>query len=336
MKTIFFLGLVLLSNAFAECGKDVILSGYELNSLQKNKLIYLHKKNGIYVNSKNVDIENHLFYKAQIDYSSHEKSDIGEYNKKYIEYYSYDRLNKFLNSNRSLFEANNYTVKEIGQSLQGRSLYAIMPSSIDIHKKTIIMFGRHHGDEGTANWLIEGFLKSFFSQSIEFHDEFQLVLYPMINPDGAELMSRFNSKGRDLNRSWNENVSKSFDEIKIINKDLKPKVKSLKNIPIVLDMHGSFTEDFIFRVKKRKFGRNYYNLQQTFIDQLGSYDKWQNGLYKPTNGHPSMARIVLGKSYSLNTLTHETIRNIKKSKKRTLKDLFNQGVNILMTIKDLY
>ncbi len=36
---------------------------------------------------------------------------------------------------------------------------------MDLTKKTIVMFGRHHGDEGTANWIIEGFFKRFLGSA---------------------------------------------------------------------------------------------------------------------------------------------------------------------------
>ena len=103
-------------------------------------------------------------------------------------------------------------------------------------------------------------------------------------------------------------------------------------------MHGSFTEDFIYRVKKDYVSSGFFIHQQKFIDELSSYDKWQRGNFQLSNGHKKMARIVLINSYKFNALTHETPRDIKinNSRGRTKADLFKQGSAIFSSIIRLY
>ena len=159
----------------------------------------------------------------------------------------------------------------------------------------------------------------------------------MINPDGAEKRTRYNKNNRDLNRSWSFELSRTYDEVKIIHKDLKSYLNQTNNIIIALDMHGSFTEDFIYRVKQNYVSTDFFQHQQNFIDELSSFDQWQKGQYQLSNGHKKMARIVLISSYKLNTLTHETPRDIQlnNSSNRTKMSLLNQGSAILSSIVQL-
>ena len=109
-------------------------------------------------------------------------------------------------------------------------------------------------------------------------------------------------------------------------------------VVVALDMHGSFTQDFIYRVKKNYVSRDFYNLQQKFIDELGTMDPWQNGNFQLSNGDPRMARLVLVNHYNKNAMTHESIRNVKlrNSRGRTKQSLIEQGFAVFKTISHLY
>ncbi|OIQ15970.1 MAG: hypothetical protein BM556_16890 [Bacteriovorax sp. MedPE-SWde] len=257
------------------------------------------------------------------------------YNDRYLEYYSYEHMKDFMQSVSSDLTQLGYQSSIIGKSIEGRNIYSISPVDFDPKKKTILMFGRHHGDEGTANWIIEGFLKEFLSNQA-LSNEFQLVLYPMINPDGAQRKSRYNKNGHDLNRSWHKSFMNSKDEVRIIQKHLEGNFLKYNKPVVALDMHGSHTEDFLYRVSKTFSGQDFFDHQQEFINELSSFDKWQNGNFQVSNGHRNMARIQLVRDFGINGLTHETIRNISLRDDRSIDDLKNQGVGLSRVISNLY
>ena len=332
--------LLFVLHSFADCVDERKVLGSGLLDGSFNTSHYLVKnENGQFVTLDKRKINPLNIYTLQLSSSYlNEKADFNQYNKKYIEYYRYARIQEFLNLVENDLTKLDYKYEIIGKSLEGRNLYSVTPRNYDLNKKTILMFGRHHGDEGTANWIIEGFVNSFLKQPTSFHAKYQLVLIPMINPDGAEAQSRYNSKNRDLNRSWHKKVRRSKDEAKIVNQFIQPYLSNSKNIPIVLDMHGSFTLDFFFRVKRGFKGSDFFNHQQQFIDMLQTFDSFQDGNYKATNGDPGMARIVMVSSYDLNALTHETPRDIKlrNSRNRSKTTLFEQGEALLLSIQRLY
>lgn len=329
--------LILIQTALAECVHEKTLLGIELSTEAIEHNVYVETQDSIYKPLSSVKIDNKKYYKVQLLDRKPRLKSVGDYNKKYIEYYSYGRIQKYLSESSELIKAAGLETRVIGKSIRGRNLYAVTPVDL-VKKKTILMFGRHHGDEGTANWIIEGFFNEYLTNK-KFRDEYQLILYPMVNPDGTEAKTRYNANGRDLNRSWHKDPSGDRDEIKIIHGDLRKfMAKVNKDIFIALDMHGSFREDFIYRVKKNYVTREFYNIQQNFIDELGGIDPWQNGNFQLSNGDPAMARLVLINHYKKNAMTHESIRDIPKRNRdgRTKSTLMDQGLAVIKSIENLY
>lgn len=334
MKKILF-SLLLTININAVCVHEYNIQGYTLLSqlhTMNEKTAFYARPDGSFEEmgklNEVIPTKNYLIQENQ----SHIEKD---YNDRYVEYYQYQRVQLFLDEVKPKLEELDYKTEIIGKSLEGRNLYSISPINLDLNKKTVLMFARHHGDEGTANWIVEGFLKKALA-SQDFNRKFQIVLYPMVNPDGAESKRRYNKKGRDLNRSWDSNPSKSYDEIKIIQTHLNKILLSKMKPVIALDMHGSFTEDFIYRVSKSFSGKEFFNLQQEFISSLSERDLWQAGQYNISNGHKKMSRILLVRDFNINSLTHESIRDIPLSRNRTLDNLKDQGRAIVDTLIELY
>ncbi len=339
MKLFPLITLLITFNVQAICVHEKTVLGLNMTSLGEQYQVFVKQADESFSPLSNFTVNPVLNYTVQLLEKRYPLlGDFGSYNKKYIEYYEYGHLEKFLKNTNALFSKLGYETVVVGKSIEGRNLYSIRPTAkdFDLSKKTIVMFGRHHGDEGTANWIIEGFVADFLQANEAFHDEYQLILYPMVNPDGAMAQTRYNKNRRDLNRSWSTDMGQTYDEAKTIHKDLKQYLSKSKQVVIALDVHGSFTEDFIYRVDESFIDRDFFSLQQRFIDALGSRDQWQVGNFKRSNGHPKMARIVLVKNYSLNALTHETPRDIKlrNRKNRSKASLIAQGSAMFDSILD--
>ena len=326
----FLLALLLPILCFGECVHEMQLTAQEINSLDiADTEIYVEIE-GVFTPVHEAKLEVDKKYTIHV-LPMYERDD---YNKKYVKYYDYARLNTFLDNHDKTFSANKYQRVKIGESLQKRNLYVVMPQTLQPDKKTVVMFCRHHGDEGTANWIVEGFVEKVFADS-EWLQNFQLILYPMINPDGAEKRTRYNDNGRDLNRCWGGSAN---DEIVTIRGHLQSLLQNIDNKKVVsvLDMHGSFTEDFIYRVPRFFIDLDFFEMQGKFIDHLAIHDIWQKGNFQLSEGSPGMSRIYLIKTYGFNALTHETIRNIPLNKGRTIDSLKKQGQDVYTSIKELY
>jgi hypothetical protein len=260
-----------------------------------------------------------------------------EYNKRYLKYYHSLTMAQYLKKIDQNIKTHGYTTKIIGQSVEKKPIYGVFPKTLDPNKKTILMFGRQHGDEGTQNYIIEGFLNKVFQASTSsWHKKFQLIVYPMVNPDGADRMTRYNKNGLDLNRQWRHKLTSNPDEIGVVQRHIRTWIEKLDKPVIALDMHGSFTEDFIYRVPQDYFGSEYYQIQSTFINGLAKHDVFQKGNFQLSRGNPQMARLYFGKFYQMNAVTHETPRNISLNGARQIDDLKRQGHGLYQSIIDIY
>ena len=93
----------------------------------------------------------------------------------------------------------------IGMTVEKRPLEIIQLGNPDAPYHFLIR-ARAHPWESGGNWLVEGLIKEFLDRSSkEWQDKFCVYIMPMSNKDGVmHGMSRFNLKGKDLNRNWEE------------------------------------------------------------------------------------------------------------------------------------
>ncbi len=98
-----------------------------------------------------------------------------------------------------------------GQSVQGRELYAVKISDnvqIDEPEPEISFDGCHHGDEIMSSEVLVRLMRDLCTQYGSNAQITQLVntreiwIYPFINPDGRQALTRYNAAGVDVNRDW--------------------------------------------------------------------------------------------------------------------------------------
>ncbi len=117
---------------------------------------------------------------------------------------SYDELGGFINQLDN--ESNLLEVEIIGQSVQGRNLYAMKFSKDKFgsnpSKIRVLIFAQQHGNEQSGK---EGALllarELIKPENLYLFDKFDLALVPQVNPDGSEINKRRNGNQADLNRN---------------------------------------------------------------------------------------------------------------------------------------
>lgn len=95
-----------------------------------------------------------------------------------------------------------FTVKKVGESIEGRNLNLISMGTGDIN---VFLWSQMHGDEPTATQAIfdifnflEG--EGFSNEKEAILNKLTLHFLPMLNPDGAAVYQRRNRLGIDINR----------------------------------------------------------------------------------------------------------------------------------------
>jgi hypothetical protein len=96
--------------------------------------------------------------------------------------------------------ADQFEVKEIGQSVSQKSIYQI---KIGTGKTKILIWSQMHGNEPTTTKGLFDFLNFLTSDTVlagQIKSNYTIICIPMLNPDGAFAYTRENANGVDLNR----------------------------------------------------------------------------------------------------------------------------------------
>ena len=119
-----------------------------------------------------------------------------------------DDLNEFL-----MHLSSRFTVSQIGTSVNAYPLHSI---KWGIGKTRVFLWSQMHGNESTTTRALINLLflmdkhPSLFS---EIYQELELLIIPLVNPDGSFVLSRYNANGVDLNR---DAINLSEPESKIL------------------------------------------------------------------------------------------------------------------------
>ncbi len=89
-----------------------------------------------------------------------------------------------------------FTVKVLGQSIEGRSISMI---SIGEGKTNVLLWSQMHGDESTATMALFDIF-NYLKENQDILKNITLHFIPMLNPDGAQVFTRRNAIGIDINR----------------------------------------------------------------------------------------------------------------------------------------
>ena len=93
-----------------------------------------------------------------------------------------------------------YKAESVGKSVLGKPIYKFQ---FGAGKIKILMWSQMHGNESTTTkglFDFINFLHSNTNESERILSKFTFCILPMLNPDGAELYTRENANGIDLNR----------------------------------------------------------------------------------------------------------------------------------------
>ena len=129
-----------------------------------------------------------------------------------------------------------------GQSRLGRDLLSMDISVGEEKAKPIVLIiGRQHPPEVTGQLAMFAFVEEILNGSQlsgEFLENFRVLVYPMLNPDGVDLGHwRHNEGGIDTNRDW---AYHRQPEIKQVMEDILKKVNAAQaEVKIGFDFHST-------------------------------------------------------------------------------------------------
>ena len=128
---------------------------------------------------------------------------------------------------------------ELGRSVGGRSLLAWKLGNAS-SRDVVVILGRQHPPEVTGSLALMAFVDALAEDSEaarRFRRRFQVLIVPLMNPDGVELGHwRCNLNGIDLNRDW---AKFSQPETRCVREEIERLVSAGKRPSLLFDFHST-------------------------------------------------------------------------------------------------
>ena len=133
-------------------------------------------------------------------------------------------------------------ITAIGWTVQRRELEMIRVGRPDAPHRVLIRARAHPWEPG-GNWVIEGLLDRLLSEessAARYLDRYAVDIMPMANKDGvARGMTRFNLRGKDLNRNWDQPADGELaPENAALEKWLQTAIAAGHRPDLMLDFHN--------------------------------------------------------------------------------------------------
>ncbi|MCH1417267.1 MAG: M14 family metallopeptidase [Flavobacteriaceae bacterium] len=154
--------------------------------------------------------------------------------------------------------------KSIGESTLGRPIWVMdIQQGNAKGKPVIVFFTRQHPPEVTGYLAFKAFMEELLSKtdlSDDFFDQYHILAFPLVNPDGVDLGHwRHNAGGVDTNRDWSKyRQPETRAIVKYIEKTLR---KEKANLVLGLDFHSTWYD--VFYTNKERQSTPFPN----FLDQ---------------------------------------------------------------------
>lgn len=134
------------------------------------------------------------------------------------------------------------TIETIGETIEGRPLEVVHIGSKTAGKR-VFLRARAHPWEAGGNWVLEGLVEKLLEPSVETKrilEKVSFAILPMANKDGvARGRTRFNSKGKDLNRDWGQPADPELaPENHALEKWLQREIDSGHRPDLALELHN--------------------------------------------------------------------------------------------------
>jgi len=192
----------------------------------------------------------------------------------------------------------------IGKSIGGKPIIALNSTKSD-GKKMVVILSRQHPPEISGYMAMEQFVETLLGSTElakNFVKNYELVIIPMINPDGVDEGNwRHSFGGVDLNRDW---IDFKQPETRAVRDYLLAKVKHQEaKVYFALDFHSTFND--VLYTNENRPDTNKPGLTNVWIKGLHDFEGANKTLVKPSGNGGNVSKAWLGKVLNAEALTYE-------------------------------
>jgi hypothetical protein len=211
------------------------------------------------------------------------------------------------------------TQSVIGKSRLGRDLLHVdITKGEKEDKDFFVVLSRQHPPEVTGNMAMMAYVEELVSGSDlaeDFLDEYRVLIYPMLNPDGVDLGHwRHNEGGIDLNRDW---AYYRQPEVRLICEDIIAKVNEI-GTEVVLGMDFHSTWEDIYYIYDDTVQSNIQGFSKEWIENIYERLPEDQGVISPFAVNSPVSKNWFYSQFKAEGITYEigdaTPRDLIKKK----------------------
>ncbi|MEN0051903.1 MAG: M14 family zinc carboxypeptidase, partial [Bacteroidota bacterium] len=133
-----------------------------------------------------------------------------------------------------------------GKSTLGKSIYVLNHEPPGVEKAVVLIARQHPPEIPGGAIAFMAFLEELFqdnSVAEAFRQSYNLYVFPLLNPDGADLGNwRHNANGKDLNRDW---IDFTQAETQTARDFVNQKIEEGRKITFGIDFHTSYSGPYL-------------------------------------------------------------------------------------------
>ncbi|MFT4938443.1 MAG: hypothetical protein ACI88A_001470 [Paraglaciecola sp.] len=200
-------------------------------------------------------------------------------------------------------------VSKLGESTQGRAVYAMQRLALPESKEWLIILGRQHPPEVTGAMALLLFVDELLLNSPlnqQFLKRFNLLVIPLLNPDGVAAGNwRHNANGIDLNRDW---VYFSQKETQLVKTKLDEITSNGGKIVFAIDFHSTWNDVFYtmptdYGIRPAMFVEHWLN---TLAEQVAAQKLDFEVIQKPgSSPGKGVFKQFIADTYGVHAITYE-------------------------------
>ena len=223
----------------------------------------------------------------------------------------------------------NYSLNKtvIGYSIGGRPIIALNSTKSD-GKKAVVILSRQHPPEISGYMAMEQFVETLLGNTTlakNFIKNYELIIIPMINPDGVDEGNwRHSFAGVDLNRDW---IDFKQPETRAVRDYLLEKVKKQgAKVYFALDFHSTYND--VLYTNEDRPDTNKPGLTHAWVKGLHDFEGANKTTVKPSGNGGNVSKAWLGKVLHAEALTYEVGDNTPR---QYIKQKATKVAQVLMT-----
>lgn len=205
-------------------------------------------------------------------------------------------------------------ITDIGHTVQGRRLEMIRVGAADAGNSLVIRARAHPWEPG-GNWVVDGLLDRLCQDDADarqWREQFCVYVMPMANKDGvAAGMTRFNMRGEDLNRKWDQPADPILaPEKHALEQWLDAMVKQGRMPDMYIDFHNDQSGRVGFRLPPHIDPDKNPHRPQDLEAALRSHTWFTEGCRTSAPQKPGSPGGGLARRYGFMVIVHELNANI--------------------------